>query len=284
MKIYFHLSGRLGNQLFQWAYLHELVEKDIEVVIFVDKYHNKTDAIDLEQLLSGCEHLPQVSIRNDLGLLLRIFEKLRALGGPFYKISKVLPIHIEESPTGKRGKLLPTIVEGYFVDKVWPQKHEKILVGELATFLNQIHKDQYLQEISVDDETTTVHVRRGDFKLFKNTFGLLSKEYYLSLLQRNQSVLVLTDSTIDASEIFSGFNKIQIIDPDKYDGWVALKIISESKRFLMSNSTLAWWGGYLALKLNAAEVVIPNPIYTQESDFDEKLTMPEFTTAKSIFE
>jgi len=284
VKVYFHLSGRLGNQLFQWAYIHELIERKIEVEIFVDKFHNDVDRVDLERLLSVCTHLPVLKIRNDLGYLLRVAEKLKTLGGVFELISRILPICIEEASLRNRWRFLPIIMDGYFIDKRWAEKHQDTLVGELKVLLDQIPDEIFMGEISDIKSHTMIHVRRGDFKMFMTTFGLLSKDYYLKLIDETESILVLTDSFKEAKLMFCDIERVQIIDPAKYDGWAALKIISRSDRFLMSNSTLAWWGGYLALKLNHAGVIIPRPIYFKPSEFDQKLALFGFTPAQSIFE
>ena len=284
MKVHFHLSGRLGNQLFQWAYIHELIDKKIDVEIFVDKFHNDVNRIDLEELLAVCTHIPKVKIRNDLGYLLRVSEKLKSLGGMFELISRILPIYIEGESISIKRSFLPVILDGYFIDKHWAEKHQNVLIGELTALLKLIPDNHFVEQMSDITSRMTVHVRRGDFKMFRTTFGLLSKDYYLKLIDATGEILVLTDSYEEAEEMFREIKRIKIVDPTKFDGWAALKIISSSKKFLMSNSTLAWWGGFLALKLNDAAVIIPNPIYFKPSEFDQKLALSGFTPAQSIFE
>ena len=284
MKVYFHLSGRLGNQLFQWAYIHELIDKKIDVEIFVDKFHNDINRIDLEKLLAVCAHIPEVKIRNDLGYLLRVSEKLKSLGGMFELVSRVLPIYIEGESISSKWSFLPVILDGYFIDKHWVEKHQNVLIGELTALLNLIPDNQFTEEMSDIASRTTVHVRRGDFKMFRTSFGLLSKDYYLKLIDATEEILVVTDSYEEAEAMFREIERIQIVDPAKFDGWAALKIISSSNKFLMSNSTLAWWGGFLALKLNNALVIIPKPIYFKPSEFDQNLALSGFMSAQSIFE
>ena len=284
MKIYFHLSGRLGNQLFQWAYLHELVAQGFKVEIFVDKFHNDVNQIDLEKILKVCKHLPPMKIRNNLGNVLRIAEKLGSLGKFFENLTKALPIYVESMPLRKTNCIFPTIVEGYFIDKQWVVKHEGTLLSELEDALATIPDDEFLKRVKGVNLQTTAHVRRGDFKLYRDTFGLLSKNYYLSCIEETKPLLVVTDSYSEAISMFIERPNTTIVDPKIYDAWTALKILSRSDRLIMSNSTLAWWGGFITYYLNNAEVIMPNPIYFKPSEFDEKLHLRGFTSAQSIFE
>jgi len=173
VKIYFHISGRLGNQLFEWAFLHELVERGYSVYLFIDKYHNNFNNVDLVRILQKCKHLPDIQVRNDLGFLLRVYEKLESLGGIFLKISRWLPVYIEAFPVSKKLRLVPTVIDGYFIDKKWVELHEKILLEELQLALSDLPKDDFLQSLDSKGLTTKIHVRRGDYNLYKTTFGLL---------------------------------------------------------------------------------------------------------------
>lgn len=284
MKIYFHLSGRLGNQLFQWAYLHELVAQGFEIEIFVDKFHNDVNQMDLEKILKVCKHLPPIKIRNNLGNVLRIAEKLRSHGKLFEKLSSVLPIYVECLPLRKRNSFFPIIVEGYFIDKQWVVEHEGTLLSELEEALATIPDDEFLDSIKGVNLQTTAHVRRGDFKLYMDTFGLLSKYYYLNCIEETKPLLVVTDSYNEAMSMFIERPNTTLVDPKNYDVWTALKILARSDRLIMSNSTLAWWGGFMAHNLNNAQVIMPKPIYVKPSEFDEKLALRGFTLAQSIFE
>lgn len=284
MKIYFHVSGRLGNQLFQWAFLHELIEQGYEVTLFIDKYHNSNLVVDIDRLLPNCSHLSQVEIRNGLGQILRLREKLESLGGVFLALSRCFPVYIESLPKIRRKNFLPRIVDGYFIDKFWVEKHQTKLLPELSKTLASIEESSRLELLLQKEPTTRTHVRRGDLNAFKSTFGLLSSHYYASLISLDEPVFILTDSLEEAKELLKDFHEAIFIDPMECQVWEALVILSKSKKFVMSNSTLGWWAGFLARNLNSAEVFMPRPFYTSESKFDALLHLEGFLPAESSFE
>jgi len=285
VKIYFHISGRLGNQLFQWAFLHELISNGFEVQLFIDKYHNNIDTPqDLSKLLIECRHLPKIQTRNDLGFLLKCYEKLLSGGKLSQNIAKKLPVLIEEFPRVQNKKLSFVIIDGFFIDKQWPIKHKDELTREIHKMQNFPEFQTNTSNSGIKIGSTTLHVRRGDYHNYRKTFGLLSSSYYLKLIEPREEAVVLTDSPKEAKGIFGNRKNLIFTDPSIIDPWQALYVMSKSKRLLMGNSTLSWWGGFLAFYTNNADVVMPIPFYFQPGKFDSQLAVDGFKFEESIFE
>ena len=285
MKIYFHLSGRLGNQLFQWAYLHELQAQGHKVHVFIDRYHN-TEIIDVElnRIMDECPHLHKIRTRNNLGLILKAHEKLTSGNRLLRGISKAIPIYIE-AESMPQNSILPIMIDGFFIDKKWPHKHSEILLKEFRSLKNRmLEKNQMVNEITTDEEKTVIHVRRGDLHLFKDTFGLLSEGYYRKIRVEKGPVYVLSDSVNEAKRMFSNTKNFMFLDPDEIDVWAALVVMSSSSQLVMGNSTLSWWGGYFALHEKASSVTMPRPFYREISKFDDLLYVDGFKTLDSDFE
>lgn len=285
MKIYFHLSGRLGNQLFQWAYLHELVSQGHEIQLFTDKFHNDIHQdTNLNLLISQCSHLNASTVRNDLGMILKIREKMVSGGKILRMLAKILPILIE-TPLSSQIKRFPILIDGFFISKEWPMKYRDILCDEFSNLQKDIKfQSNMVQEIFLDFSKTTIHVRRGDLHNHKDTFGLLAKDYYLPLFSKEHKNLVLSDSIDEARMIFEERGNCVFVDRSDDEVWKALVLMSTSARIVMSNSTLSWWGGFFASNANRAVVYMPKPFYRELSKFDELLHLDEFTNVNSIFE
>lgn len=284
MRIYFHLSGRLGNQLFQWAYLHELSEQGHSIHLFVDKYHNDlSEPIYLNELLEECQHLTKVRTRNYLGLLLKFAEKLEDSNLKLRFLRKYIPVTFEDAFLGERR--LPFVLDGFFINKSWPEKYKTILLKEFNALAvrKKVPLDSLVNIVN-SQNTTLLHVRRGDLKKLKDSFGLLDQKYFKKCTSPDNINLILTDSFEDCRDMFLDDSSFHIINPTEVDVWGALVLMAESKKFIMSNSTLSWWGGYLALAKNNSDVLIPFPFYRHEGKFDRLLAVDGFRVVNSEFE
>lgn len=285
MKIYFHLSGRLGNQLFQWAYLHELVNQGHEIHLFTDRFHNDIrQDTDLNLLIAKCPHLNSSTVRNDLGIILKIRERMISGGKGSRILAKILPILIE-TPLGSKTKPYPILMDGFFISKEWPIKFRDVICEEFSNLRNDIQfQTNQAQGFFLDFSKTTIHIRRGDLRNYKETFGLLSSEFYSPLISKEDNNLVLSDSIDEAKKMFTDKKKCNFVDPRDDEVWKALVLMSTSARLIMSNSTLSWWGGFFAANMNQATVYMPRPFYRNLSKFDELLHLDQFTAVDSIFE
>ena len=285
MKIYFHLSGRLGNQLFQWAYLHELVDQGHDIHLFTDKFHNDIrQEPDLNLLIAKCPHLRASTVRNELGFILKIRERLASGGKGSKLLAKILPVLIEPATTFKV-KRHPILMDGFFINKEWPVKYRELVCEEFGNLMKDIEfESDQIKSISLDLSKTTIHIRRGDLHNFRDTFGLLSQEFYSPLLSEPHENLVLSDSIDEAKKMCAASLNCKFVDHRDDEVWKALVLMSTSAQVVMSNSTLSWWGGFFAANLNEAKVYMPKPFYRNLSKFDELLCLEEFTTIDSIFE
>ena len=285
MKIYFHLSGRLGNQLFQWAYLHELAIQGHEIHIFTDRFHNdiRQDS-NLNLLIAHCSHLKTSTVRNDLGIILKLRERMISGGKVLRTLANLLPIVIE-TPLSSQIKRTRILMDGFFISKEWPLKYKDVLCEEFGNLQKNIKfESNHGRETFLDRSKTTIHVRRGDLHNHKDTFGLLSKDYYSPLFSSDDKNLILSDSIDEVRMIFSDRKNCIFVDQSDDEVWKALVLMSTSARIVMSNSTLSWWGGFFASKVNQAVVYMPKPFYRELSKFDELLCLDEFTTVNSAFE
>jgi hypothetical protein len=100
-----------------------------------------------------------------------------------------------------------------------------------------------------------VHLRLGDFK--KSSFGVLNLESMLKILAPDLPTVICTDGSKDELIARIGNNNYEVLTPSESNAWETLSVIRSAQRVISSNSTMSWWGAFLA-KQQGAEVFLPS--------------------------
>ena len=294
-----HFMGGLGNQLFQFAYAHGLSNQFSEPYIFSIDHNARIDrAFDLEVLLRDCQHSSGNSSPSSISsptirtkIVRRAVNQLAKFNFLKHGVDSIAGIELNPFSSRRRdllGKKWKNNI-GYFqhwdlVEANWP-----FFGKELFNFLDHhVDVSQYQAEVS---DSIILHVRRGDYVSAKNTMGLLSGDYYKLLLSKisnghSKKILVFTDSKELINESFIREFEYQILGPDELSAWQTLKLISLGKEIVAANSTLSWWGGYLALQRDSgAKCYVPNPWFRDwHQRVENAFLHPKMTPVSSIFE
>lgn len=282
-EIWLQMSGRLGNQLFQWAYAHKMAKHfNVKVTPVFDAIHeHKNYDCNIYEFLNSCDHINPARRINSAGILLAAIDKLssknpristalcRALG--IFRVREF--DSIPELP-----KTPPRLVTGFFINYKSVTGITTVLASELISGLSKI-------ELPIQDADIyqVIHIRRGDFQSLRETFGVLSSDYYVQHMKENMATYICTDDENLLPEIVSIVNPKKIFGPHDLDPLQVLKLMSQATYLVMSNSTLSWWGGFLCLK-NSGSVKIPSPFYRNSEKIFTSLNLPDFELAQSIFE
>ena len=107
--------------------------------------------------------------------------------------------------------------------------------------------------------TISVHIRRGDYMKVKDSFGVLSGNYYNSAINsalENSSikfarVLVFSDDIDAAKQILSQLDvslPVQFAEPQEDSPEETLLLMSKSDALVISNSSFSWWAAQLGNK------------------------------------
>ena len=124
--------------------------------------------------------------------------------------------------------------------------------------------EELVQNIS-NSKTIVVHLRRGDY-VNEASFGLIGSDYYLECINElltsklYNSLWVFSDDLDAAREIFEGKFDIGcefIGDVDNSSASV-LELMRFGSAFVIGNSSFSWWGAYLRYD-RAAPVFAPMP-------------------------
>lgn len=277
--IYIQSVGGLGNQLFQVAFAHYLIERypEEKILIFKDKYHGTERVNEIATVIQSCKH--NISfIRNDrLGLLLKVIDKTARYSKKSSNFicskSRILSDNKSAFERHNKGK----IYRGYF-QKPNLMKSAILLTGEeLKESLENLKF-----EIPLKCNFSALHIRRGDFLENKETIGILSSQHYTQNVLSNSKLLISTD-TYPLDENFKKvFEDALVLDPTKYSPLHTLAILSESSELIIANSTFSWWAGVL-VKLKGKVVYGPIP-WNKNQNSESEICWREFKWMNALYE
>lgn len=280
-SIWYHLGGRLGNQLFQLSFAYQIAAfYKKPVTFFTDPIHKTKD-----YGFNAVEALPSPSVTGVLeshirGRLLQYsdrlfskdFERFKAFNSRLNILRSMHASEIPELPVRA-----PSIVTGYCINSNVVLNSSEFLLT-LKRHLDAISVDKFW---TTPDRYQVLHIRGSDMK--GSIYGSLSEKYINSIQFSEMPLIVLTDDLAHARRLTQELNIHQIFGPGEINPWEALSLMSRGKRIYVSNSTLAWWGAYLSLE-NESEVFLPRPFYKGSNLHESPLHVEGFKYLDSDFD
>jgi hypothetical protein len=130
-----------------------------------------------------------------------------------------------------------------------------------------------------------VHVRLGDYMRHGTAefHGVTSPEWSLIKAHEMASELGLSGIRLftDSPGLVADLVPTRLLDGVEFDvsekPLRVLASMSRSHGFVMSNSSLSWWGAFLAQRRRpAAPVYFPTPWCAQPSEIDQRLSLPKW--------
>jgi len=282
-QISIQMSGRLGNQLFQWAYAHQVAIKYASKIqpIYDSIHEHKGYESNLSILELPCSHVMPSKRKHSVGYLLAGLDKINSkserLGS--YVTSKLGILR-----TGDHDEIpqlpaeIPNLITGFYINWKVVRGIELLLAEELKMALVNVEIP-----FMVEGQFQVLHVRRGDFKSLKDTFGVLSSEYYSRNFDSSLPTYICTDDEALVPDVQLATEAISVFGPNELNPIQTLKLMSEAKSVVMSNSTLSWWGGFLCMQ-NGGRALQPKPYYKYLNEDATNFQMPGFILVPSIFE
>lgn len=261
------LKGGLGNQLFQWGFAHLLQAQghDVSLVAFEKKsfpsfevsQHSRFS--DLRKIMENCNCLEIETIFLDIRFY-RVIRDPEAKRNPFRIFPNFIrnydenPFQYIETESISRVRNL----SGYFQNFELFRPVQNTLAMELRKFLNGQALDS---KNFPQGECNIIHIRRGDFATPSHfsTIGILSSEYYIRATKvLNVSPWVaVTDDPLNVSDVTSLIQIDKILGPSDLDTIGALRTMANARNLVISNSTLSWWDGFMAVH-QGGRVVAPS--------------------------
>jgi len=273
-KIIVHLSGGLGNQMFQYMAGASLAKKSgHELVINLNWFSNpifrnkgnpvyltkrKADILQFQAVART--KVDWVATPCD-GRMERLVSIFNSSIGEFLGITSETNFRRPESENVNSTKRL----FGFFMSpKFFSDIDPKPIFAELSPPLTKWSLE--MKEMLKSNKSIGVHIRLGDYVSLGDKvipteeYFLKGVEQLLSILGLSSKIYLFTDEPKKLSELFPVLaSRGVIISPPKYTTSAEnLIVLSSCHAFVCSNSTFSWWGAALS---NASDSLVVRPSY-----------------------
>ena len=275
------MLGGLGNQLFQMSYGHIGIQKQDKLRIYRDVHAKTNRPFNVDPLISGgaCAHsidmgfIASFFIDYRIRLIRKIIHKNLSYLIPFAQ--KVLKTNYQITPFDyadlkSTQSKSSQVSYGYFEHWKYVEEAWSTFGIELSAALSKIDLPEIITEnIS---KSVVIHVRQGDYRALESTFGVLADSYYENVIStiKNQfgdrQLIVVTDDLLGAKDTLKSIRVDKFIGPDDLGAWETLKLMTISPILVTANSTLSWWGAYIANK-SGSTVFLPKPWFKNLHDW-----------------
>jgi hypothetical protein len=270
-KIRVVLQGGLGNQLFHYfagLFVSEIQRSKLEIDLSGLSLHKTIRNPEIlsfvlpedVQILNN-KQTKLITYRDKFRSRLRRRVKfIRALEHLIFGVFESRKLGFDENLGSGRRKRR---ILGYFQT----DKYFMHVAPNLRALNLRIYSDWFVKMSSLAESEMPiiVHIRRGDYLELKDTFGVLSPQYYLDAmlvlkkLGVDSKFWIFSDS-MDIKDEFSGIfpPSTRWIDPppDLPDA-ESLVLMSRGIAIITANSTFSWWAA--TLNLDKIVAIAPNP-------------------------
>ena len=267
-------QGGLGNQLFIWRaahHLHLVTEQEIEIVCL--RYESNDRPNELHRLTSACTHPIFIREVEKYNLRVRFAQKYPKTYNSFRKLTLKkfqVGIALESQSDLNEISMKHSDYLGFFQNKkdnLW----DEFEIGQEILNNLEINWEQLgdLKSIKMSKHFQVFHVRRGDYAIGDQKFGLLSARFFKENMVSDLPVVICTDADLIGADFLVEFPKAQILGKSQLGVWPSLALMVKATHFVGSNSTLSWWAAKLRTTLGL-QSVLPKPW------FEKMAQLPDF--------
>lgn len=245
--LFFRQSGRLGNQIFQYAALKTYSKKKETLVLW--------DFYDLEQVFDGVDAITcnLNNSRIERFLFRKIYEFLEWLSSRKFisqvvedKTSDEVPLVLNDPGWLSRLKL---VEKSYFQ---YESSFSSQSISSLSLKLDLVrHAEKFLRIHAGNRPCVFVHVRRGDYQTWpsKENPAVLPLEYYhrcIDELSSKFSNPIFIFTSDDPSYVKSNFNSVENLVISTNSAFEDFAIMAQCVGGVLSASSFSWWAAYFA--------------------------------------
>jgi hypothetical protein len=275
-------TGRLGNQLFTYAFTRCLLEKHEvkEKKVIANFKRSSVGSVEdgFEDSLQYFNVFPYEKESKDLALKYgSIVQRLIYLiyvcctKIPFIWHNDLLMSYIEKSIekfgfffTGAADKARPIslirekniFIRGYFADKENFDHIRPILLSEITPKYPCLETNKHLYEAAKRENSVCVSVRRGDYlsEEYKKNFYICDEDYFKNAIKVicekiDKPTLIFFSNDIEWVKENMTYDAIPCFyESGKDPVWETLRLMYSCHHFIISNSTFSWWAQYLGRK------------------------------------
>ncbi len=285
MKIV-QLSGGIGNQMFQFAFVKAIESRQSDVVLF-DKdtwfykeslrFNKKTGLTDdgrckrefelgifklPESLFAKEENICQLRKKS---ILPKAIRKIFGIGRYKFLVKERKEFCFDEELLNIK---TDAYYEGFFQNELYFNNIRDVLL-DIFQFPNldpsDVENIELLNSIENSDNSVFIHVRREDYVNLNMT---LSLDYYKKAVEKIYSLVKKPHFYVFCAEdpsyirdnfkFLNNYELVGIKNNKRNNYWVNMLMMSKCKHAIIANSSYSWWGAWLIKNKNKF-VLAPSP-------------------------
>ncbi len=280
--IYLPLMGRIGNQLFQYAYAYTLQKEYSDgVTVIIDessvinaKWINSLRDYDLPDV----KYVPDMSedLKRSLKRSLfafRIYRRLIVTGDARKQYKRELKYHGVLNRLGliavlrgycphRLNKNENLYMYGYFQSERYFMKH-KDEIRSIFNLTKELQSSHYPGLEKIENRNTVCISIKIEHNVGSEIYDVCNTEYYRKGIEyieqhvNNPLYFLCSDNVEKAKELFfEGFDREIICQPKGFNVSLSLCAMSKCKYFIINNTSFGWWAQYLS---DYAEKIVVAP-------------------------
>lgn len=295
------ILGRLGNQMFQYAYCRAIKDAVGGSLAFsFDKVYQQKEAdnnsdgfedslryfnVDEYEVFEGdahdkyCNPIQLFLYRSIQYVRRHVFKKksqssLLGITGLYYYNDKNNNFYNDIKLIKKKSLFRKLIICYDFLEV--PQLIDcirPILIKEFTPKLPPLSYNQDLYGIINSTNSVCVSIRRGDYlnSKYSNTFYICDETYIKKAIEKAQQLISNPVFIFFSDDIEWVKSHIKLSFPSYYESgqdpiWEKMRLMYSCKHFIISNSTFSWWAQYLSR--NTSKIVISPDHWTNDPQRD----------------
>lgn len=291
------LKGRLGNQLFRYAFMRAYICKHgikDEIVFDLSDMRGRDSASGWENSLDyfnvaehSCSSEKLVygfgsPIQKYLSMKYYAVGRLTSFMGRNFQLkcqnfdrrrmedNGLIYSLDNSSEFGYTVKNKNIFIDGSFENPKYFESIRDILLKEITPVHPLLEHNKPLMDKILNSQSVCVSVRRGDFLNGKNKsiFDVCGTEYYLKGMDEmkkrleNPVFVIFSDDVEWASDNLIRDDSEFISEKGDDPVWEKLRLMYSCKHYIISNSTFSWWAQYLCR--NPEKIVISPDIWYKD--------------------
>lgn len=284
------LKGRLGNQLFIYAFAKAIKKKFGQEVLIYDRtdekntmWHSHLNRFKLSSDIQFTNNKKDVMVFSKKALALfiidRIYMKFNSNRSIYNRQCKTFDNNIKnglfllmdgyhEFPSDIPSNLF---CDGYFQSEKYFYDIREDLLNELIPKDKLNSNEKLFLDSIKQSESVCLTIRLGDY-INNSAHQVCTKDFYFMAMKKmkklypNCKFFVFSDEIKKASKVFDFPYKVIYDDGQSKDA-VSLYIMSHCKHFIISNSSFSWWAQYLSQNDNKT-VIAPDRWYAKDIPCD----------------
>ena len=255
------LTGGLGNQLFEYAAARALSLREGRALYFAWNLHrgDSQRRFMLDAFVLAPDARPRLLSLTTLRLLGLRSPLLNRKSGPLWRLAACRLASLQERSFAYApltSDAFGVVLDGYFQSYRYFADQECAIRAELQLATSARGQNAELLRRMADQNAICLHVRRGDYVADAATsavHGLLGLDYYRKAIETlgpaasDATFYVFSDEPAWARTHLRTGRPTIVVEHNGVDAAQEdLRLMMACRHFVIANSSLSWWGAWLA--------------------------------------